>query len=212
MPGQTNIFVSFYKIFRWVVLAAMVLFVFMILRRPARTSLPMTPDEAKEQAKSFNQKLDEMARGETTQAHFTSDEISAAFSQQLAGATSGTAAATSQEKSPNLTPNAQVPENTPVHPVDVSFYGNQVTGQFTTNLYGKDVYITVSGRLGSKDGYVTFDPTGFKVGDFSVPVSLVDEALQRKLAEPETREQLKLPDFVKGIRIENGELVVEEKN
>ena len=72
--------------------------------------------------------------------------------------------------------------------------------------------LRVSGRLGSKDGYVTFDPTGFKVGDFIVPVSLVNDALQKKLAEPENREQLKLPDFVKSVHIENGELVVEEKN
>jgi hypothetical protein len=172
----------------------------------------MTAQESKEQAQSFNQKVNELARGENTQVHFTSDEVAAAFSQQLAESNSGAASPAGQQKPPNLTPNSQVAENTPVHPVDVDFHGDQVTGQFTTNLYGKDVYITVSGRVGSKDGYVTFDPTGFKVGDFTVPVSLVNDALQKKLAEPENREQLKLPEFIKSVHIENGELVVEEKN
>jgi hypothetical protein len=213
MPRQPNLFVSFYKIFLWVVMGTLVLVGFMLLRRPSRPSLPMTPQETKEQAESFNRKLNELSSGQNTQAHFTSDEISAAFSQHLAEPDSGTTSpAASQQKSPNLTPSSQVAENTPVHPVDVNFHGDQVTGQFTTNLYGKDVYITVSGRLGSKDGYVTFDTTGFKMGDFIVPVSLVNDVLQKKLAEPENREQLKLPDFVKSVHIENGELVVEEKN
>ena len=47
------------------------------------------------------------------------------------------------------------------------------------------------GRLGEKDGYATFDPTEFKVGDLDVPVSLVNPALQKKLAEQ--RDRLKLP-------------------
>jgi len=143
MPRQSNLFVSFYKIFRWVVLVAAVLVIFMMLRRPSRPSLPMTPQETKEQAQSFNQKVNELARGENTQAHFTSYEVSAALSQQLAEPNSGTTSSSAgQQKSPNLTPNSQVAENTPVHPVDVNFHGDQVTGQFTTNLYGKDVYIT----------------------------------------------------------------------
>lgn len=218
MAGKPNIFVSFYKIFRWIVLLMAIFIIFMMLGRPPRPTLPMTGQEIRERAQSFDRKLNELARGETKEAHFTSDEVSAAYSQQLAGETSRTpssGAATQTggaQKTPELTPSSQVPENAPVHTVDVDFHGDQVTGQFTANLYGKDVYITISGRLGSKDGYATFDPISFKVGNLSIPVSLVNDALQKKLAEPGTREQFKLPDFVKSIRIENGELVVEEKN
>ncbi len=44
-----------------------------------------------------------------------------------------------------------------------------------------------------------------------VPISLVNSQLQNKLQDPEVREKLKLPDFVSGLRIENGQLVVTEK-
>lgn len=210
-------FGTYYRIFLGIVLVMLVFFVFMALHRPPRPTLPMTRQQAAEQAQSFDRKMDELARGETKEAHFTSDEVSAAYSKQLSGepagaAASGTAAPAGQQKPPEPTPNTQVAENSPIHTIDVDFHGDQVTGQFTTNIYGRDVYITIAGRLGSKDGYATFDPTAFKVGDFSVPVSVVDGALQKKLSEPETHEQLKLPDFVRSIRIENGELVVEEKN
>jgi hypothetical protein len=93
----------------------------------------------------------------------------------------------------------------------VTFEGDEVKGRFLTNVHGKDVYITISGHLGSKDGYVTFDPTGFQVGDLPIPVSLVNPALQQKLADPENRDKLRLPDFISGLRVENGELIVDQK-
>jgi hypothetical protein len=217
MAGKREVFGTYYRIFLSIVLLMLIFAVVMALHRPPRPMLPMTRQQVTEQAQSFDRKMNELAQGETKEAHFTSDEVSAAYSQQLSGkglgatASPAPAPAAGQQKPAALTPNTQV-EDAPIHTVDVDFHGDQVTGQFTTNMYGKDIYITISGRLGSKDGYATFDPTGFKVGDFSVPVSWVDSALQRKLAEPETREQLKLPDFVRSIRVENGELVVEEKN
>jgi hypothetical protein len=70
--------------------------------------------------------------------------------------------------------------------------GDVVHGRFLTQIAGKDVWVTISGHMGEKDGYATFDPTEFKVGDMNVPVSLVNPALQRKLAEQ--RDRLKIPN------------------
>jgi len=91
----------------------------------------------------------------------------------------------------------------------VSMDGDVVRGQFLTQIAGKDVYLTLAGHLSSKDGYATFDATEVKIGDLSVPVALVNDALQKKLSEQ--RDQLKLPDTVKDIKVENGELVLVEK-
>jgi uncharacterized protein YpmS len=91
----------------------------------------------------------------------------------------------------------------------VKLEGDVAHGQFLTQVAGKDIYVTLAGHLGSQDGYVTFDPTEFKVGDLSIPVSMVNSALQKKLAEQ--KEQLKLPDGVSALRVENGELVITQK-
>jgi hypothetical protein len=69
--------------------------------------------------------------------------------------------------------------------------------------------VTLAGHLASQDGYVTFDPTEFKVGEFNIPISLVNSALQKKLAEQ--REQLKLPAGIASLRVENGELVITQR-
>jgi hypothetical protein len=103
------------------------------------------------------------------------------------------------------------PGGAPIRTVQVAFQGSEVTGQFVTEIYGKAVYITLAGHLGSQDGYVTFEPTAFKVGDLVVPVSWMKDEFQKKLAEPENREKLRLPDFIASLRVENGELVITEK-
>ena len=91
----------------------------------------------------------------------------------------------------------------------VSFDGDLVHGQFLTTIAGKDVWITISGHLGSKEGYATFDPTEFKVGDLNIPISLVNGPLQRKLEEQ--RDRLKLPNSIDGMKVDNGELVLQQK-
>lgn len=74
----------------------------------------------------------------------------------------------------------------------VTMDGDIIHGRFLTEIAGKEVWVTISGHMGEKDGYATFEPTEFKVGDMEVPVSLVNPALQRKLAEE--RDRLKIPN------------------
>jgi hypothetical protein len=47
------------------------------------------------------------------------------------------------------------------------------------------------------------------VGDLNVPVSLVNPALQKKLAEQ--RDRMKLPNNVGDLKVQNGELVMQQK-
>ena len=42
-----------------------------------------------------------------------------------------------------------------------------------------------------------------------MPVSLVNPALQKKLSEE--RDRMKLPDFVGGVKVEDGQLVMQQK-
>lgn len=112
-----------------------------------------------------------------------SDEISAAVAKMLGGAAGAS----------NLTPDSNVGNGEPtIKDQQVTMDGDIVHGRFLTQIAGKDVWVTISGHMGDKDGYATFDPTEFKVGDMNVPVSLVNPALQRKLAEE--RDRLKIPN------------------
>lgn len=210
MSDSQSPWVTFYKIIRWVLLAVFILVIVVLLRKPTPPALPIAADAAKEDLQTFNDKVDRLAdshaRNEPGEARFTADEVNAAIAHSLgADAVSAQPAEVQPATSAGETP----PE---IRTVQVGFFDDQVTGQFATPIYGKQVYITLSGRLGEQDGYATFEPTAFRVGDLDVPlVSVVKDALQRKLAEPENREKFKLPDYVSGLKIENGELVITEK-
>lgn len=92
-----------------------------------------------------------------------------------------------------LSPDSNLGSGTPdIKDQQVTMDGDIVHGRFLTEIAGKQVWVTISGHMGEKDGFATFDPTEFKVGDMDVPVSLVNPALQRKLAEE--RDRLKIPN------------------
>jgi hypothetical protein len=140
------------------------------------------------------------AKPSPAQVRITSDEITAALAQ-VSGSLPAAAGQVSADSDLGSMPN--------ILDQQVSFDGDQAHGQFLVNVAGKNVWITVAGHLGSKDGFATFEPTEFKVGDLNIPVSLVNGPLQQKLTEQHDR--LKLPDNVGGIQVENGQLVLTQK-
>jgi hypothetical protein len=124
------------------------------------------------------------AQSAKTEAHSNSDAINSAINKLLGSSGEG------------LTPDSNVGAGAPnIKDQKVTYDGDTVHGEFLTEIAGKDVWITIAGHLGQKDGYATFDPTEFKVGGVEVPVSLVNPALQRKLAEE--RDRLKLAEPAK---------------
>ncbi len=221
-------------------LAASCVAIVLVLKKPAPVGHPQTPAAIAANAESFGHKMDELEQaaaqqtppapaavpvsesGADSQAvpvesqpavssnlqsnsqpkaevHINSDEIGAALAQAVGGAGSG-----------ELSPDSNVRSGAPtIKDQQVSFEGDVVHGQFLTEIAGKEVWVTVSGHLGSKEGYATFEPTEFKVGDLNVPVSLVNPALQKKLAEQ--RDRMKLPDYVGGVKVQNGELAMQQK-
>jgi hypothetical protein len=185
----------------------------LVLKKPAPVAHPQAPALAVANAQSFQDKIQQLEQPKEegqppNEVHLTADEVSAAIAQ-AAGAIP--AAAAQGDGSLNVSsPDAAVAPGQPeVKDYQVSFDGDVAHGQFLTQIGGKDVWVTLSGHLASKDGYATFDPTEFKVGDLNIPVSLVNDALQKRLAEQHDR--LKLPDNVGGIKVENGELVMTQK-
>jgi hypothetical protein len=189
------------------------------MRKPQPVAAPQPRHAMAANAQSFQVKADQLATPATevqgeNEVHLTAPEISAAIAKSA-----GTLPDPGAAPSASLPTSAQVAEATAAmnesdgapnvgEPV-VTFEGDLMKGQFVTELGGKKVYITVRGHLGAKDGYATFEPTEFKVGDLNVPVSLVNDALQKKMLEQ--RDKLKLPDYVSDVKVENGELVVTKK-
>ncbi len=222
------------RIISYATLAISVVTLVLVLKRPAPVAPVAVPAATAANAQSFQEKVNQLAQPKVSgdaesEVRINSGELSAALAEAagLLPATAPAAAnvATSNPSSSSpASPGVEFPGAVPnIKDYQVSMDGDLVRGQFLTQIAGKDVYLTLAGHLGSKDGYATFDATEVKVGDLSVPVSLVNGVLQKKLAEQrdqlklpnnvkaEQRDQLKLPNNVRDIKVENGELVFVEK-
>jgi hypothetical protein len=203
------------RIFSVVMLAGTAVTVYQVLGTPQPVADTQPAEITHANAQSFDQKLEQLevprrAGSAPAEVHFSSDEVSAGMGESLGGPASVPQGAVKPVSSAPQSPNAVLGQGeVEVKGYQIKLEGNVARGQFITRLGGKDVYVTLAGHLGSQDGYVTFDPTEFKVGDLSIPVSLVNSALQKKLAEQ--RDSLKLPEGIGSLQIENGELVVTQK-
>lgn len=200
------------RIYSTVTLVAGVVIIYLALSKPQPVADAQTPEAAQANVQSFGQKLAQLQTPRTdsvpAEVHFSSDEVSAEMAQSASEAPASTPAnaANSAPASSDTTGGAREIQ---LKSYQVKLDGDVARGQFVTQVAGKDLYITVAGHLGSQDGYVTFDPTEFKFGDMNVPVSLVNSALQKRLTEQ--RDQLKLPEGIASLRVENGELVITQK-
>jgi hypothetical protein len=212
-------------------LVASLVAIVLVLKKPAPVAQPQAPAAVAAHAQSFDQKISQFEQAAQQSAEngasqavssqaspsasssvpaasgtqspkaevrLNSDEISAALTQALSAAAGGLSADT------NVGPGAPT-----IKDQHVTMEGDIAHGQFLTEIAGKEVWITVSGRLGEKDGYATFDPTEFKVGDLDIPVSLVKPALEKKMQAE--RDRLKLPDYVGDMKVKDGELVMTQK-
>jgi len=199
-------------------LASSLIAIVLVLKKPQPVSQPLPASVAAAKAESFQEKLQQLdqpkeAGKPSPEIRLSSDEVSAAIAQAAGAIPASTLQAAANSGLPTSVPTSAdapiAPGQPEVKDYQVNFEGDVARGQFLTQIGGRDVYVTLAGHLGSKDGYATFDPTEFKVGDLNIPVSLVNDALQRKLSEQ--RDRLKLPDNVDGMKIENGELVLKQR-
>jgi hypothetical protein len=211
-----------WKIDRIISVATLVssaLALFLVLKKPQPVAQPQPPAVAAANAQSFQTKVEQFEQAKEpgkppAEIRLNSEEVGAALMQAASTIPVSSMQPASASGIPTSVPSSPdaafaagtAPE---VKDYQVNFDGDIAHGQFVTNIGGKDVYVTLAGHLGSKDGYATFDPTEFKVGDLNVPVSLINDALQKKLSEQKDR--LKLPDNVGDMKVENGQLVMTQK-
>jgi hypothetical protein len=178
--------VKLQRIISFATLAISIFTLVLVLKRPAPVAPAAAPALAAANAQSFQEKVNRLAQprvpGEgESEVRMNSGELSAALAQ-AAGLLPSAVPANTSTRSPSSSSPAsgamEFPGAVPnIEDYQISMDGDIVRGQFLTQIAGKDVYLTLAGHLGSKDGYATFDATEVKVGDLSVPASLVNGVL-----------------------------------
>jgi len=197
------------RIISAVILAVLVLVLFLMFHKPKPLAEPMAAASVAANAQSFQQKLAQLdpqadpdsstSSSAPEEVRFTADEVQASLVQSNSAPTA----------SPQSLQTPSGEQITLQSAPTVRLEQDIVKGQFEAEVAGQRVYVTVAGHLGAKDGYATFEPTEFRIGDMVFPVSMVNAQLQKKMAEQ--RDRMKLPDFISDVSVQNGELVIKRK-
>ena len=98
-----------------------------------------------------------------------------------------------------------------VKDVKVQLVGDRVIAYVVFGVHGADMTLQLEGKLGSDNGYIRFEPLSGQIGSLPLPLSAVQNAMQRLMESPENREKLRLPADVTDLKIENGEVVTTYK-
>ena len=120
-------------------------------------------------------------QGTPTEVRLTSEELNSEIQKSIAGAPQPPGAARLKEAT-------------------VYMQGDQLVGVFDVEMKGVDLYLTVRGGLTLSQHAARLLPDQVKLGSLPVPVSWLEGKLNMETP---------VPDFVTGLRIENGEMVVQ---
>ena len=101
--------------------------------------------------------------------------------------------------------------NSSVRDVRLTFSGDQARLYVRFELLVKDVTLQLAGRLHVAGGYLRFEITDGSLGYLTLPGWALDQGLAPYITEAEVRNQLRVPDEIRDIRVENGELVIERQ-
>jgi hypothetical protein len=175
-----------YQIISWGMLALAVVSILLVLRKP---SFPVA-EASPEAARSFDQKLSLLGApptgGAPREIRLTEAELNSKFQENLSlPAASGLLTLKS---------------------ATVHLEEDKLFTLLAVEVIGKEIYLTLGGKLVVNDGAVEFSPTDIKMGSLPVSATLVGPVLRNRLHA--MRDQMQLPPSVQDVRIENSELVL----
>ena len=176
-----------WKIISWVLLILTILSVVLLVIPPSGR----TPESSTEAAQSFDQKWAELAgahaRGEASEVRLSESELNSKIQQAVEGAPSGGVAS--------------------MKGVEARLDGNDLVFVLKISILGVNTYVTMGGKPVLRDHILEFDLDQVDMGRMPVPASMIGAFLRSRLESPEMRESMTLPDFIRDVRVENGELV-----
>jgi hypothetical protein len=231
--ADSGFYKKLYQFLKWSSLAALVLTLFLMLRKSPPPNIPYDSNAAARAEQKFQAADQARAAGQPSQVQLDRSELNSYLTQnlQLEGQpTAGTAAPPStgpgsaqpagSAGAPNADPAAALSGGdqatleqvqSTVKDVKVDMDGDLVKAYVIFDYHGKDLSLELDGHLTSDNGYIKFEPVAGKLGSLPLPQSTLQAAVDKMMASPENREKLKLPADISDIQIQDGQAVVKYK-
>lgn len=198
-PGTAR---RIYGVFRWVLLAACVAVLLLLLRQGRPPEVDVDPQAATRVEAKLAQMEAGAARGIARPLVLDEGEVNGWLARNLALAPpAGGAGRVGREPTVE-----ELRSN--VRDVRVKLVDDRVVAWVLFDFHGKDLTLTVEGRLYAENGLLRLDPQAARIGTLPVPRAALQRAVARVFADPRNVEKLRLPPEVADVEVANGRLIV----
>ena len=213
--SDLTLFRRLYRVFRWAVLVVLVTALILILWTAPPPKVAVDPEAPQRLERKLRLFEADARLGLSHPLRLDEAEVNNWMQTSLAQAAERAPrpaagfARSASNTDPNASTDLTVEEaQSNVRDVKVHMTGEQITAYVLFNLYGKELSLTLEGRLSVQDGYLRLAPTRLMLGSLPIPRATVDRAVSSLFDSPENRERFRLPPDIRGLKVENSELVV----
>ena len=205
---QPSRFRRAYRAFVWLSLVGFIVSIVLILWPSSPPRIDSDPAAAQSATLKVEQFRESGGTGRPHTLQLREGELNAWLGSNLALApASKTEQPAVVKPAPGQDPTLEEVRST-VRDVKIALLGDGLSAYVLFDLYGKDMSLTLDGRLVMENGYLRLQPTGGKLGSMPLPQGTLDAAVRRLFESPENKEQFRLPPDVTDIRIQNSELII----
>jgi hypothetical protein len=207
--SSPGLFRRAYQVFRWGSLAILILSVALILRRSPPPQVSSDPKAVERLESKLNQMQSEAVPGQPRQVRLDESEINGYLKSNLELKREDDAPGGPPKPAPD-SPDPSVQDvQSSVRDVKIALLDDRVQAYVVFDFHGEDMSLQLEGKLHVEDGYLHFDPVAGKLGSLPLPQSSLAHAIGGLMTSPENKEKLRVPNEIRDIRIEHGELVVD---
>jgi uncharacterized protein YpmS len=216
--SKASPFVNFYRIFRWVCLAGLIIALIafiLIIRTSPPPEIPIPPDAAKKAEVKVQQFTSSISQGRPARLEMSESELNGWLSANLAFDRDQRPKALSSEASGQSDASPESPSDSDLkeaqsslRDVKVELKENSLSLYAAFKMRGKDLSMELDGRPLVEDGYLKIDLTGGKLGSLPIPSFALQKLAARIFDSPQNKEKFKLPPGIQDMRIEDGQLHV----
>jgi hypothetical protein len=201
-PGT---FQKIYRVVRWIILAGLVLVLFLLLKNAPPPEVQQDPEAGARVEQKMIELQQAVDAGQPHTLTLEEAELNSFLQSNLAlQADTGSGATYASPRDPTL----EEVQST-VRDVRVNLVDDRVRAYVVFDLHGKDLTLTLEGRLRAVNGYLRLEPTGGMLGSLPLLQTTLDSAVERLFESPENKEKFRLPPEIRDIRIVNGQLEVQ---
>jgi hypothetical protein len=207
---------------RWFMLGSLILTVALALHRAPAPGVRSDPQAAADAARKLADARKQVRAGHPAEVRLTQSELTSFLDANLAlSREAGDEAAAAPAPSPSSAGDSAAREPAPaanpsldqarssVRDVKITMAGDRLRAYVLFGFHGETLSLALEGRLAVAGGNLRFAPLDGEIGSLPLPETALEAAVSRMMDSPENRDTFRVPDDIRDIRVENGELVIQ---